>query len=536
MASIKYLENIDLGQNELQNARVQNLASAPGTPVEGQIYYNTADDTLYVRGPSSWLDTTATGGTVDYVSNVAQDRIIGRTAAGSGNSEELTQANMITFLGIEAGATADQTNTEIRDAVEAATDSNTFTDADHTNLNAQSGTNTGDEVTATQSVEGIAEVATVVEIDGQTLDDKMITPLGLAGSALQTKVDTVATNADVTDSTSVNAAGATMNADTTLAGNGWFLDTDLMTENDATKVVSQQSIIAYVAAEIAAAVTNGMDYRGGYNATTNTPDLDTSPAGENIKIGDVYAVTVAGTAFFTVTLEVGDILIAEQTAPTTEDHWTVVQSNLDAPSVKTLYESNADTNAYTNAEQTIVGNTSNTNSGDEVTATQSVEGIAEVATVVEIDGKTLDDKMISPLGLAGSALQSKVDGITAGADITNSTTVNAAGATMNADTTLVGNAYFLDTDALTEDDNTKVPSQQSVKAYVDNKTYAETFGGSAAQAITHNLGTRDVIVEVYDAATYETVICDVVRTSTTVVTLNFATAPGASSLRVVVRA
>jgi|LUMI01.1.fsa_nt_gb hypothetical protein len=37
--------------------------------------------------------------------------------------------------GIEASATADQTNAEIRAAVEAATDSNVFTDADHTKLN-----------------------------------------------------------------------------------------------------------------------------------------------------------------------------------------------------------------------------------------------------------------------------------------------------------------------------------------------------------------------------------------------------------------
>mgnify|MGYP000932125288 CR=1 FL=1 len=38
--------------------------------------------------------------------------------------------------GIESGATADQTNAEIRTAVEAASDSNVFTDADHTKLNA----------------------------------------------------------------------------------------------------------------------------------------------------------------------------------------------------------------------------------------------------------------------------------------------------------------------------------------------------------------------------------------------------------------
>ena len=39
-----------------------------------------------------------------------------------------------TFLNVEDGATGDQTNAEIRTAVEAASDSNVFTDADHTKL------------------------------------------------------------------------------------------------------------------------------------------------------------------------------------------------------------------------------------------------------------------------------------------------------------------------------------------------------------------------------------------------------------------
>ena len=46
--------------------------------------------------------------------------------------------------GIETGATADQSNAEIRAAVEAASDSNVFTDADHTKLNAAA-TITGSE-------------------------------------------------------------------------------------------------------------------------------------------------------------------------------------------------------------------------------------------------------------------------------------------------------------------------------------------------------------------------------------------------------
>jgi hypothetical protein len=54
-----------------------------------------------------------------------------------------------------------------------------------------------------------------------------------------------------------------------------------------------------------------------------------------------------------------------------------------------------------------------------------------------------------------------------GADVTDSENVNAAGATMNADTDVSGNAWVLDEDTMDSDDATKVPTQQSVKAYAD---------------------------------------------------------------------
>jgi hypothetical protein len=67
------------------------------------------------------------------------------------------------------------------------------------------------------------------------------------------------------------------------------------------------------------------------------------------------------------------------------------------------------------------------------------------------------------------------------------------------------------------------------------KVSANVGNASATSfAITHALGTRDVIVNVYDAATYDTVEVDVVRTSTTVVTVSFATAPNTDAYRVVI--
>jgi len=63
--------------------------------------------------------------------------------------------------------------------------------------------------------------------------------------------------------------------------------------------------------------------------------------------------------------------------------------------------------------------------------------------------------------------RTKLAGIEAGADVTDAASVDAAGATMNTDTSLAGNSYFLDEDNMVSDSATKVPSQQSVKAYVD---------------------------------------------------------------------
>lgn len=69
------------------------------------------------------------------------------------------------------------------------------------------------------------------------------------------------------------------------------------------------------------------------------------------------------------------------------------------------------------------------------------------------------------------------------------------------------------------------------------RRYATTIGDGSATviAVTHNLGTRDVVTVLYDAATpYAEALTDVEHTDTNTVTLRFPTAPASGAYRVVV--
>jgi len=68
------------------------------------------------------------------------------------------------------------------------------------------------------------------------------------------------------------------------------------------------------------------------------------------------------------------------------------------------------------------------------------------------------------------------------------------------------------------------------------RKYAETLGSSATSyTVTHNLGTTDVTVQIFEAATpFAQVEADVQRSNANAVVINFASAPSAGEYRVVV--
>ena len=77
--------------------------------------------------------------------------------------------------------------------------------------------------------------------------------------AEKTKLSGIETSADVTDATNVAAAGAVMESDATTAAMSFVLDEDNMASDSATKLPTQQSVKAYVDAQVTAA---DLDFQG----------------------------------------------------------------------------------------------------------------------------------------------------------------------------------------------------------------------------------------------------------------------------------
>ena len=97
-----YLVNLNLNKNELQNAVIQPLATAPSNGVLGQVYYNSTNHLMYQYNGTSWIavgsvqDVRNAGGT-SFVSNgIATIPNASTEAAGLMTTTQVTKLNGIT--------------------------------------------------------------------------------------------------------------------------------------------------------------------------------------------------------------------------------------------------------------------------------------------------------------------------------------------------------------------------------------------------------------------------------------------------------
>lgn len=260
-------------------------------------------------------------------------------------------------------------------------------------------------------------------------------------------------------------------------------------------------------------ITGAMVFKGtiGTGGTAGTA-LPTS----NVKVGDTYKIITAGT-YAGQAAKVGDLFIASATTPT----WAYVPSGDDTDVTQVTAGAGLNT---TGPDSSTDGGSITTSGTLNLTKTAVTPGTYQGITV---------DKYGRVTGASDQGYTTN-EGTVTSVGITQGTGVSVSGGPV----TTSGNITVGLADQLSAAQTTsgvypiKVNKQGQITelgtAVTILKKYAEDITGNASTTsftITHNLGSRDVTVQVYDGTTYEEVMVDITRTTTSAVVIAFAQAP-----------
>lgn len=503
--AINFLNSVNLNQNELIKARVENQPNntAAGTGVEGQLYYDTTLDVLKVWANGVWtevgggvLTVSTNNSTFINLANVGTAANPSLTASLSAtgtpdNTKYLRGDN--TWSAISGiydwsfeGDTGLPENVISGETVKfvGGTLIGTVGSSPNTLTINHDSVLRGDSVSAVSPAFG--GTFTVVDSVTSTAQGHL-TSLNLKTVTLPTP-----TPATITLTGDVTGSGTTSIA-TTVATNVLYVYNfntsaivtaaeGIVNNDNDTTLPTSAAVKAYVDASIA----GGLIYQGGYNAATNTPNLDLPPTIAGIKTGWTYTVTADGLFFGTEQLRVGDVLIAEIDGPATLADWTVVQSNIDIAS----------------SSQIGIGNVYGV-SGISVTYSNGT------ATLINTDKGSLQN-IFKNIAVSGQS--------TIVADTNNDTLTIAA-----------GSGITLTTDAGT--DTVTIEATQVGRSFTNtNPTTSATYTITSG---THGLGTDSsvIMVQLVQVSTGETVFSDVTRGASGLITITFATAQTAGSIR-----
>jgi len=389
----------------------------------------------------SWIVSVA--GTVDSVSFSVDDRIIAildnaSTATYAANWHKADYSDLVSSVN---GATG----TVVLDAgdIAAVTDKNYVTDAEAVVIGNTSGTNTGDEVSATDAIEGIVELATQAEVDTGTDSTRVVTPStlanysGLGGSSATDTTEGIvelATQAEVdagTDTTRVvtpstlasySGLGGSSATDTTEGIVELATQAEVDAGTDTTRVVTPSTLASYSGLggdviKVGTPVNNQIGVWTGDGTLEGDADLTWDESKLNVqgtgtmrlyleKTTGSHMGLVSGTNNSLVFDEGADLYIYPTTDMTTlagsADPSIFVEGTTRKVGIANDTPSEAlDVTGNIAASGTLAGsNLSGTNTGDESSATTSAEGIVELATQTEVNTGTDSTRVVTPSTLA----------------------------------------------------------------------------------------------------------------------------------------